>query len=99
MPTETLHQMKLSSTLRPATTQSAIGGTGMTLPNTRSYMRSMRWSALASSAGGHPSMATFLLGLHKGVEAHELCTGLSNTLECIYNVKLCIVDIINSQVM
>ena len=44
-------------------------------------------------------MVTFLLGLREGVEAHELCTRLSNTLERIYNVKLRIVDIINSQVM
>jgi len=37
-------------------------------------------------------MATFPLGLQKGVEAHELRTGLLNALERIYNVELCIVD-------
>jgi len=46
-----------------------------------------------------PEHGAFLLGLHEGVEAHELCTRLSNMLERIYNVKLHIVDIINSQVM
>ena len=66
--------------------------TCMTTPNTRSYTRSTRWSASASSAGGRPSMATFPLGLREGVEAHEPRAGLSNVLERIYNVELRIVD-------
>jgi len=78
--------MDLPSHTPPPTT------TCMTIPNTRSYTRSTRWSALVSSTGGCLSMATFLLGLHKGVEAHKLRTRLSNVLKHIYNVELCIVD-------
>jgi len=37
-------------------------------------------------------MATFLLGLHEGFKAKELRAGLSNTLERIYHIVLCIVD-------
>jgi len=78
--------MDLSSHTPPPAT------TCMTTPNTRSYTRSTRWSALASSIGGRPSMATFPLGLCKGVEAHEPHAGLSHVLEHIYNVELRIVD-------